>query len=101
MIKIRLRQMIKRLERQTGTRVTYAWLSERTGFGKSYLEELGSDKKQRAANPTLDVINALCEALSCTPCELLEYSEEPDESERRTEPETVGESVRQVREPGI
>ena len=93
MIKIRFRQMIKRLERQTGRRVTYAWLSGRTGIKKSYLEQLGSDKKQRATNPTLDVINALCEALICTPCELLEYSEESDGPERRREPETADKSA--------
>ena len=93
MIKIRLRQMIKRFERQTGTRVTYAWLSERTGCGKGYLEQLGSDKKQKDANPTLDVINALCGALNCTPCDLLEYSERPEGVKQKAESESAGESL--------
>ena len=94
MIRIRLREMIDRFERQNKTRITYAWLSDRTGSGKSYLEELGSDKKQKTANPTLDVINALCEALNCTPCDLLEYSEGPEESDHRIESESARESVR-------
>lgn len=61
-----------------GAKITYGWLAEQTGIGKSTLEEIGSQAKQRRANPTLDVINQICRVLGCTPCDLLDYT--PDET---------------------
>ncbi len=55
--------------KQTGERLTYERLALLSGISRAALESLAG---RQTYNPTLDVIDRLCEALSCSPADLLE-----------------------------
>jgi len=90
MILIRLREAIARLETETGQRMSYEELAERTGLGKATIN--------RWANSDVDmhVLDALCEFFGVQPGDLLTY--------RPTEPITESDAdcaVREARERGL
>jgi len=68
---VRLRETMERYERNTGERITYDILSKRTGLSRATIEALGS---RAGYNPRLSTIESLCDALGCTPGEILGYS---------------------------
>ena len=69
MIIVKLREAMKRFHAETGERLTYEKLAERTGLSRPTLEAIGS---RQDYNPTLSTIDRLCEALRCQPGDLLE-----------------------------
>lgn len=81
MIRVRLREMMDAYTGRTGERLTYERLAALSGISRAALESLVG---RQAYNPTLDVIDRLCEALSCTPAELLERVPTPKNSEVTT-----------------
>jgi DNA-binding Xre family transcriptional regulator len=68
-IRVRLREAMRRHERATGVRVTYDWLAKRTGLARATVEAIGSRPRYQ---PSLQAIDLLCEALACELSELLE-----------------------------
>lgn len=68
MIEVRLREAMERYSARTGERMTYRILAERTGISRSTLESIAS---RGDYNSSLQTIDKLCEALGCTPGELL------------------------------
>jgi putative transcriptional regulator len=70
-IRVRLRDCIERRERDSGEHITYDWLAKRTGLSRATIEAVGS---RPTYNPRLSTIEILCEALECTPAELIEYT---------------------------
>jgi DNA-binding Xre family transcriptional regulator len=81
MIRVRLREMMEVYARRTGERLTYERLAVLSGVSRAALESLVG---RQAYNPTLDVIDRLCDALSCTPAELLERVSSPRHGETAT-----------------
>jgi DNA-binding Xre family transcriptional regulator len=79
-IRIRLREAMERYERNVGERITYGLLAKRTRLSRATIEALGSRTNY---NPRLSTIDSLCDALDCTPADLLGYS--PRNAQRRTE----------------
>lgn len=73
MIKIRLREFMDGYSEQAGERLTYKQLSEMTGIAPSTLASIGS---RDGYSTTTKNIDAICQALGCTPCELLEYRDD-------------------------
>lgn len=71
MIRVHLRDVMRRRERATGDRVTYESLAKKTGLSRATLEAIGSRANY---NPRISTIERLCAALDCTPAELLDYS---------------------------
>ena len=71
MIRVRLRDMMRRRERTTGERVTYQALAKKTGLSRATLEAIGS---RASYNPRISTIERLCTALDCTAGEILDYS---------------------------
>lgn len=71
MIRMRLREVIRRRERATGERITYDWLAKRTGLSRATIEAIGS---RPTYNPRLSTIGQLCNALDCALDELLDLS---------------------------
>lgn len=69
MIRVRLREVMNAYARRTGERLTYERLAHLTGVSRAALESLAGRQNY---NPTLDVIDRLCEALFCEPGDLLE-----------------------------
>ena len=69
LIVIKLRETMTSYESRTGEKMTYEMLSARTGLSRATIESLAS---RPAYNPRLSTIALLCEALDCTPGELLE-----------------------------
>lgn len=97
MLKILLRDAMDRYAEKNGEHLTYPLLAERTGIAQSTLESMGSRKGYNTSTKNIEI---LCRVLGCTPCDLLEYSEEADERELRAEPAAAGESAGQVRGSG-
>ena len=64
--------------RRTGERMTYELLAIRTGLSRATLESLAS---RESYNTRLSTIEKLCQALSCTPGDILELIQE-DEKEK-------------------
>jgi DNA-binding Xre family transcriptional regulator len=71
MIRVRLREAMERYERNAGERITYDLLSKRTGLSRATIEAIGS---RASYNPRLSTIERLCDALGCTPAELIVYA---------------------------
>lgn len=71
MIQLRLREAMKRKERATGQRVTYEWLAKKTGLSRPTIEAIGS---RFSYNPRLSTLERLCEALGCSPADLIDYA---------------------------
>jgi DNA-binding Xre family transcriptional regulator len=69
MIRVQLREAMDAYARRTGERLTYERLAVLTGISRAALESLVG---RPSYNPTLDVIDRLCEALCCSPADLLE-----------------------------
>jgi DNA-binding Xre family transcriptional regulator len=70
-IRVRLRELMRRRERAKGERVTYEALAKKTGLSRATVEAIGS---RASYNPRISTIERLCAALDCTPGELLDYS---------------------------
>ena len=70
-IRVRLREVIRRREKATGDRITYDWLAKRTGLSRATIEAIGS---RPTYNPRLSTIGQLCNALDCALDELLDLS---------------------------
>lgn len=68
-IRVRLREAIRRREKATGERITYDWLAKRTGLSRATIEAIGS---RPTYNPRLSTIGQLCAALDCALDELLD-----------------------------
>jgi DNA-binding Xre family transcriptional regulator len=69
-IVVKLRETMEAYRRRTGERITYDLLAERTGLARATLESIASRVDYNASLRTIDKI---CEALHCTPTELLEF----------------------------
>jgi len=82
MIKIKLKEAIENLTRDTGVRVTYEQLANKTGLSRATIESIASRSKY---NASLKVIDTLCETLRTTPEELLEYTPNIKENEEACE----------------
>jgi DNA-binding Xre family transcriptional regulator len=80
-IRVQLREAMRRHERASGERITYEWLAQKTGLSRATLEALGSRSNY---NPRLSTIERVCAALGCGPKELLAY--EPHTKRRRGRP---------------
>jgi DNA-binding Xre family transcriptional regulator len=70
-IRLRLREVIRRREKETGERITYDWLAKTTGLSRATIEAIGS---RPTYNPRLSTIGQLCAALDCALDELLDLS---------------------------
>ena len=68
MLRVRLKEAMEDYRRRTGERITYEWLSERTGLARATLESLAT---RQSYNPRLSTIEKLCNALNCMPGDLL------------------------------
>ena len=69
MIVVKLREAMEDYRRQTGERITYETLAERTGLARTTLESIAS---RTDYNASLHAIEKICRALDCTPGQLLE-----------------------------
>ena len=68
MIRVHLKEVMKAYERKTGERLTYETLAKRTNLSVPTLQSIGARDDY---NPRLSTIAALCEALDCSPSDLL------------------------------
>ena len=71
MIRLRLREVMQRRQRTTGQRVTYESLAKKTGLSRATIEAIGS---RATYNPSLSTLDRLCDALGCSPADLIQYS---------------------------
>lgn len=69
MLRVRLREALEAAESRLGERITYPRLARLTGLSRATLEAIGS---RPSYNPRLSTIERLCDALECTPGDLLE-----------------------------
>jgi putative transcriptional regulator len=84
LIVVRLREAIERYCAVTGTQLTYQALAARSGIARSTIESLAT---RSTYNTSLKTVAKLCEALGCTPGDLLELRKrEPSQGrgEKRT-----------------
>lgn len=70
MIRVKLREVLESLQNDAGEKMTYARLAEITGLSQATLESLAS---RESYNTRLSTIDALCNALRCTPEDILEF----------------------------
>ncbi len=76
MLIIRLKEAMERHEVETGEKVTYQVLADRTGISVDTLQSIAT---RHAYNTTLSTVEKLCNALNCPPGQLLILeSEEPN-----------------------
>ena len=68
MIRVRLKEAMRRLERASGERVTYSTLAKKTGLSRATIEAIGSRPEYQ---PSLRAIDLLCVALKCDVEDLL------------------------------
>lgn len=80
MIRVKLREMMEHRQRGSAERITYDWLAKKTALSRATLEAIGS---RPSYNPRLSTIERLCEALQCTPSQLLELSSGRPRARRR------------------
>lgn len=73
-IVIKLREVMQKYKRDTGERMTYKILGERTGIAAATLGNMGSNPRY---NATLVTLTKICTELRTTPGELLEYIPDP------------------------
>jgi DNA-binding Xre family transcriptional regulator len=71
-IKVKLKDAVDAYERRVGTKLTYGALAERTGLARATIESVAT---RPSYNATLDVIDRLCQALECSPGDLLERTD--------------------------
>lgn len=71
MLSIRLKHTIELHERKFGRRLSHDDLARATGLSRATIDSIAS---RADYNPTLRTVELLCEALRCTPAELLEYA---------------------------
>lgn len=71
MLSIRLKRGIEWNERQFGRRLSHDDLARMTGLSRATIDSIAS---RADYNPTLKTVELLCDALRCTPTELLEYT---------------------------
>lgn len=69
MIVVKIKEAMERFRYRTGERLTYAKLAERTGLSRGTIVAIASRPDY---NTTLAAVEKLCEALECTPGDLLE-----------------------------
>lgn len=69
MLRVKLREALEAAEARLGERITYDQLAKLTGLSRATLEAIGS---RPSYNPRLSTIERLCDALDCTPADLLE-----------------------------
>jgi DNA-binding Xre family transcriptional regulator len=67
-IRVLLRDAMRRHADRTGHKVTYESLSEATGIAVATLQSIGS---RQGYNATLSTIERICRALECSPGDLL------------------------------
>jgi putative transcriptional regulator len=67
-IRVRLRENMQLHASRTGAKITYESLSKSTGVAVATLQSLGS---RQGYNATLSTIERICDALNCTPGDLL------------------------------
>lgn len=77
-IVVKIREAMERYRYRTGERLTYEKLAERTGLSRTTIEAIAS---RPGYNTTLATVEKLCEALECSPGDLLEILPEPSSSE--------------------
>ena len=70
---VKLREAVVRYRDETGERMTYEILGERTGLAEGTFRNISSSKSY---NTTLETIAKICEVLDTTPQELLELVDE-------------------------
>jgi putative transcriptional regulator len=68
-IRVRLREVMRQLERSSGEKVTYSSLAKKTGLSRATVEAIGSRVDYQ---PSLKAIDRLCTALECELPDLLE-----------------------------
>lgn len=73
MLIIRLKYAIERYKKNTGEKLTYQMLADRTGISLDTLQSLAT---RQSYNTTLSTVEKLCNALQCSPGELLTIAEE-------------------------
>jgi DNA-binding Xre family transcriptional regulator len=76
MIRVRVRETMEAYGKLTGERLTYERLATLSGISRAAIESLAG---RQGYNPTLDVIDRLCEALACSPADLLERTSAAEE----------------------
>ncbi len=80
---IKLREAMLAYKRDTGERMTYEILAERTGLATGTLQNMGSRPRYNASLATLARI---CKALGATPGDLLELIDDPPKPKRKRSP---------------
>lgn len=70
MIRVKLREAMSRESERSGERITYALLAKRTGISVETLQSLAV---RPSYNTRLSTVDRLCQALNCSPGELLEF----------------------------
>jgi DNA-binding Xre family transcriptional regulator len=68
MIRVRLKEMLADKEFREGKSATMVDVSQATGIHRATLSKIG---KNRGYNPTLDIIDRLCEYFDCEISDLL------------------------------
>ena len=73
MIRVKLREAMESYSKQTGERLTYNILAQRTGLSRRTLESIGS---RGSYSPTLATLDKIVQALGCSELdEILELDE--------------------------
>jgi putative transcriptional regulator len=80
MLRVKLREALEAAEARLGERITYHQLAKLTGLSRATLEAIGSRENY---NPRLSTIEQLCEALDCTPGDLLQIVSSSKMTRRR------------------
>jgi putative transcriptional regulator len=83
LIAVRLREAIDRHNARSGKELTYRALAERTGLSRATIESLAT---RPGYNTSLRTIALLCQALGCSPGELLQLQAR----EPQTKPDRKG-----------
>ncbi|CAA0094054.1 Uncharacterised protein [Zhongshania aliphaticivorans] len=74
MIRVRLKEMLADKEFREGKSATMVDVSEATGIHRATLSKIG---KNRGYNPTLDIIDRLCDYFDCDITDLLVRAPNP------------------------
>ena len=77
LLRVRLREAMAEYWRQTGERMTYELLAERTGVARSTIESIAA---RETYNTRLSTIAKLCVALRCAPGDLLELRDSDEDT---------------------
>lgn len=83
MIRVKLREALEAYRQRTGNRLTYEGLSERTGISVATLQSVAARPDY---NTRLSTIDSICQALGCSPGDLLELvdaSEQKDQTKSK------------------